>query len=134
MALRVVEKIAHQSVQQPRVAPQYEGFAIEGTAVIMRAFFRQQGQQVAFLSGRRRNRDVKLACQQNLLYRAVKLRDIAGNSGLDLRVGLRLEQLMPSLMRDSGVCNCSDALASSSRCAPTNSSIREAARLKLAAS
>lgn len=43
MALRVVEKIAHQPAQQPRVAPQYEGFAIEGTAVIMRAFFRQQG-------------------------------------------------------------------------------------------
>jgi hypothetical protein len=131
MALRIVEKIAYQSAQQPRVAPQYEGFTIEGTAIIMRAFFRQQAQQVDFLSGRRRSRDVKLACQQNLLYRAVKLGDI---SALIFASGFASNSSRPSLMRDSGVRNSCDALASSSRCAPTNSSIREAARLKLAAS
>ena len=60
MALRIVEKIAYQPAQQPRVATQQDEFAVEGTAIIMRALFRQQGQEVDFLRGRRCSGDVKL--------------------------------------------------------------------------
>ena len=93
MALRIVEEIAHEAAQQPRVTAHHDEFAVEGAAVVMGAFLRHQGQQVDILRGRWRGRNVEPACQQDFLDQIVEFRDIAGDIGLDLGVGLGLEKL-----------------------------------------
>src|SRR5260370_17597114 len=95
MTLRIVEKITYEAAQQPAIATEYDEFAIKGDALVMSAFLRHQGQQVDILRGRRRSGNVEPAGEQDFLDQVVEFCDIAGQFGLDLGVGLRLQQLNP---------------------------------------
>ena len=135
VALRVVEEIADQPAQQPcdrreaRPARHATCTRRNGRIPRRRAQAGRSAPCCSVGSG------VEPARQQDLIDQGVKFGNIVGNFGFaSWRPVAPHTARCPSRMRDSGVFSSCEALASSSRWAPTSSSMRAAAWLKLSAS
>ena len=73
----VLQEVAHQPAQQPRIAVDGDRVAVERAVVVVGAFLGDQRQQVDLLARLRRGGDVEPARQQDFVDQVVELGDVA---------------------------------------------------------
>ena len=134
--LGVVEQVAHHPLQQPAIAAHHHRLAGDGAMLVARSLLGGKGEQIDILAADPAACTASSRLESRICsIEAVELGDILLQVRLALGVlALPASSSMPSRMRDNGVRNSCEVLASSILCAPTSSSMRAAARLKLAAS